>query len=131
MKILMIFITALMILSFGSVAAFAEDLWSETPGLENLKTPSFINEPSRLSNKPPAVDMWAETPALKSDTDTIDFYNGKVVVKSGLANPELYVETPDLETVTSANKNRRSPDHVIVAEQNKKEINKPLEIENN
>ena len=40
MKILTIFIIALAVLSFGSVVTFAEDLWSETPGLKNLKTPS-------------------------------------------------------------------------------------------
>ena len=110
MKILTIFIIALAVLSFGSVVTFAEDLWSETPGLKNLKTPSFVNEPSRLSNKPPMVDMWAETPAWNSDNDTIDFYNGKVVVKSGLANPELYVETPDLKKVILAKMSAPPPE---------------------
>jgi hypothetical protein len=120
MKTLTIFITALTVLNFGAVASFADDMWSETPDLENLKAPSFISEPSRLSNKPPTVDMWAETPTLDSNNATVDFYNEKVGVKSGLANPELYAETPDLNKVSPAKMNRRPPDDVMVAEQNKR-----------
>ena len=116
MKTLTIFIIALTVLNFGAVTAFADDMWSEPPDLENLKAPSFISEPSRLSNKTPMVDMWAETPALDSN-DTVDFYNGKVVVKSGPAHPELYAETPDLNKVSLAKMNRRPPVDVTIAEQ--------------
>ena len=117
MKTLTIFIIALTALNFGTVAAFADDMWSETPDLENLKAPSFISEPSRLSNKPLKVDMWAETPTLDSKNDTVDFHNEKVFVKSGPANPELYAETPDLNKVSPVKSNLLSPDDVMVAEQ--------------
>jgi hypothetical protein len=70
MKALTIFLIALTVLNFGTVSVFADDMWSETPDVENLKAPSFISEPSRLSNKPLMIDMWAETPTLDSDNDT-------------------------------------------------------------
>jgi hypothetical protein len=120
MKTLTIFIIALTALNFGAVAAFADDMWSETPDLENLKAPSFTSEPSRLSNKPPTVDMWAETPTLENNDDTVNFHYEKVVVKSGLAHPELYAETPDLKKMSPTENDRRSPDEVTVAEQKKK-----------
>jgi len=119
MKTLTIFIIALTALNFGTVAAFADDMWSETPDLENLKAPSFISEPSRLSNKPLKVDMWTETPTLDSNNDTVDFHNEKVFVKSGPASPELYAETPDLKKVLPAKQDRRSPDDIMIAEQKK------------
>jgi hypothetical protein len=65
------------------------------------------------------IDMWAETPTLDSDNDTVDFHNGKVIVKSGPANPELYTETPDLKKVLPAKQDRRLPDDIMTAEQKK------------
>jgi hypothetical protein len=129
MKTLTIFIIALTALNFGAVVALADDMWSETPDLENLKPPSFINEPARPSNQPPKVDMWAETPTLDSNNDTIDFHYEKVVVKSGLADPELYAETPDLNKVSPAKSDLLSPDDVMVAEQSKNEMTKLKEKE--
>ena len=72
MKTLTSLIIALTILNFNMAVAFADDMWSETPDLENLKPPSFISEPARLSNQPPEVDMWAETPTLDSKNDKAD-----------------------------------------------------------
>jgi len=120
MKTLTILIIPLTALNFGAVAAFADDMWSETPDLENLKTLLFTSEPSRLSNKPPTVDMWAETPTLDNNNDTSDFHYEKMVVKSGLAHLELYAETPDLNKVSPAEKNFQSPDDVMMAEQKTK-----------
>jgi hypothetical protein len=79
MKTLTIFIIALTVLNFGAVAAFADDMWSETPDLENLKAPSFTTEPSRMSNKAPTVDMWAETPTLdnKNEKNGVQNYGSK------------------------------------------------------
>jgi hypothetical protein len=129
MKTLTIFIIALTALNFGAVVAFADDMWSETPDLENLKPPSFIREPARLANQPPKVDMWVETPTLDSNNDTVDFHYEKVVVKSGLADPELYAETPDLDKVSPAKLDLLSPDDVMVAEQSKNEMTKQKEKE--
>jgi hypothetical protein len=107
MKTLTVFLIVLTALNFGTVVAFADDMWSETPDLENLKPPSFTSEPARLSNRPPEVDMWAETPTLNSNNDTIDFHDEKVVIESGLADPELYAETPDLNKVSPVKSSKK------------------------
>jgi hypothetical protein len=124
MKTLTFFIIALAALNFSSVAAFADDMWSETPDLNNLTTPSFITEPARLSNQPPKFDMWAETPDLHKNNDTLDFHHEKAVVKSGLADPEMYAETPNLNKVSAAESTLLSPDDAMVAEQLKDELAK-------
>ena len=119
MKTLTIFIIVLTVLNIGAHTAFADDMWSETPDPENFNSLPFTSEKSRLSNKPPTLDLWVETPALDSDRDTVGFYNEKVNVKSGLTNPESYLETPDFKKVSPAKVNRRPPDDVMVAELNK------------
>ncbi len=124
MKTLMIFMITLTGLIFGAVLASANDLWSETPDLENLKVPSFIGESSRLSNKPQTVDMWAETPTLDSSNSSVGVSNEKVVVKSGLANPELYAETPDSAKELPSRMHRRLPDDVMIADQNRGRMDK-------
>jgi hypothetical protein len=124
MKTLKIFIIALTVLNFGALAAFGGDMWSETPGLENPKPRSFNGEPARLSNDPPTVDMWAETPALNNKNASVDFNHENAIIKSGLADSELYAETPDLDKVSPAESDLLSPVDVMVAEQENNEMTK-------
>ena len=126
MKAFTIFIIALTVMIFSFNSASADDMWSETPDLLNFKSAPFVSEPSRLSYKLPAVDMWAETPDLNSNSNSNDFFRGNVGVTSGLADPELYAETPDLRKVAPAETNRRTSDDIMVAEVGKK-MNKPIE----
>lgn len=115
MNTLTIFIIAFITLSFGTAAGFANDMWSETPDLNNLTTPSFI-EAARLSNRPPKADMWAETPDLDNN-DSVDFHSGKTVFISGPVDPELYKETPNLNNVSPGKSTLLPPDEVMVAGQ--------------
>lgn len=77
-------------------SALADDMWSETPGLNNLTNPSAAVEPNTLSNKKSTVDMWAETPDLNNTNEEFEFESEETVVKAGIAHSELYAETPDL-----------------------------------
>jgi hypothetical protein len=121
MKTLIGFIIALIILNVNTAGAFANDMWSETPDLNNLTTPAFV-EPGRLVNKPPKVDMWAETPDLNGNNDAVDFHHEKAVVKYGLADPEMYAEAPNLNKVSPGKSNLPAPEYAVTAEQNKSEM---------
>ena len=121
MKTLTGFIFALMILNFSMADAFADDMWSETPDLNNLETPSFV-EQGRLVNSSNKIDMWAETPDLNSNSDTVVVHREKIVVNSGPANPEMYAETPNLNKVPPDKFTLQSTDDAMIAGQEKDEI---------
>ena len=53
-------------LIFAAGSALADDMWSETPDLNNPTNPSVTIDPNQLSNKKPSVDMWTETPNLNN-----------------------------------------------------------------
>ena len=71
------------------------------------------------------VDWWAETPNLNSNDNAVEFHYKKNVVKSVLAHPELYAETPNLKIIAPAKMNHRPFDDVMVAAQKKSGMNNP------
>ena len=106
---------------FAAGTAVADDMWSETPDLNNLTKPSVTIEPNKLSNKKPAVDMWTETPNLNNTNEEHDFEFVETVVKTGIAHSEFYAETPDLNKVTPSKKGSQPTNDSMIA---KKEISR-------
>ena len=85
--------------------ASADDMWSETPDLDQLSSykPDFV-EPATISDRKPTVDMWAETPDFLATGEAFDFLTDKVVIIKGFAASELYSETPDLGAIATTAK---------------------------
>lgn len=92
-------------LSLAVSLASADDMWSETPDLDQLSatSPAFV-EPATISNRIPTIDLWAETPDFSETGKPLDFQPEKVVILKQIAAPELYAETPDLNSIATTPK---------------------------
>ena len=106
-KILKVIIT-LMVTLWVPLAASAADMWAETPDLNgDAESPSFIAEPHTFKYESPLVDMWAKTPNLLAEREEHGVYidtESRFVIDF---NPEMYVETPEVNATSSAPRVKR------------------------
>ena len=114
-KIIPIF--ALIIFANTPFVALAADMWAETPGLsDEAERNSAVTGKATFNYKQPAVDMWAETPDISKDKEDHDVnISGPARIVNNF-NPEMYAETPGLDSVAAGQQDEFFEDMFIAEE---------------
>ena len=114
-KIIVIF--ALIIFTNTPFVALAADMWAETPDLSNdAQSNPTVTAEATFNYKRPAVDMWAETPDISKDKEDHDVnISGPARIVNNF-NPEMYAETPGLDSVAAEQQEEFLEDMFIAEE---------------
>jgi hypothetical protein len=89
------------VLAIAPPAAFAADMWAETPDLnDESNSASATSDAVTFRYESPTVDMWAEVP----DLNAVNENHGVLIDTSSRVvnnfNPKMYAETPGLNDTT-------------------------------